>query len=74
MLNLEANFSITEYNFKRTQAFANPSDLASSGIWKNVFLCKTFCHTPDEARSVGLVKACVLPKSYSVIEKLASTL
>ena len=31
---------------------------------------KTFSHTPDEARSVGLVKACVFQKIYSVIEKL----
>ena len=30
---------------------------------------KTFFHTPDEARSVGLAKACVLSKTYSVIEK-----
>ena len=35
---------------------------------------KTFYHTPDEARSVGLAKACVLSKLYSVIEKLASRL
>ena len=28
-----------------------------------VLLRKTFFHTPDEARSVGLVKACVLSKS-----------
>ena len=26
--------------FKMTQAFANPTDLASSGVWKNVFLGK----------------------------------
>ena len=37
-----------------------------------VLLRKTFFHTPDEARSVGLVKACVLQKIYSVIEKLDS--
>ena len=30
---------------------------------------KTFSYTPDEARSVGLVKACVFQKIYSVIEK-----
>ena len=35
-----------------------------------VLLRKTFVHTPDEARSVELVKACVLQKIYSVIEKL----
>ena len=28
-----------------------------------VLLKKTFSHTPDEARSVGLVKACVLSKN-----------
>ena len=28
-------------------------------------------HTPDEARSVGLVKACVLQKIYSVLEKIS---
>ena len=32
---------------------------------------KTFSHTPDEARSVGLVKACVLQKIYSVLEKIS---
>ena len=31
---------------------------------------KTFSHMPDEARSVGLVKACVFQNIYSVIEKL----
>ena len=31
---------------------------------------KTFSHAPGEARSVGLAKACVLQKIYSVIEKL----
>ena len=31
---------------------------------------KTFSHTPAEARSVGLVKACVFETIYSVIEKL----
>ena len=30
-----------------------------------------FCHTPDEARSVELVKACVPEKIYSVTEKLS---
>ena len=34
-----------------------------------VLLRKTFSHTPDEARTVGLAKACVLSKIYSVIEK-----
>ena len=32
---------------------------------------KTFSHTPDEARSVGLAKACVLQKIYSVLEKIS---
>ena len=27
--------------FWKTQAFANPTDLASSGVWENVFLSKT---------------------------------
>ena len=31
---------------------------------------KTFSHTPDEARSVGLAKAFVFQNIYSVIEKL----
>ena len=31
---------------------------------------KTFSHTPDEARSVGLAKGCVFQNIYSVIEKL----
>ena len=35
-----------------------------------VLLRKTFSHTPDEARSVGLAKACVFQKMYSAIEKL----
>ena len=35
-----------------------------------VLLRKTFSHTPDEARSVGLAKACVFQKIYSVIKKL----
>ena len=32
---------------------------------------ETFSHTPDEARSVGLAKACVLQKIYSVLEKIS---
>ena len=35
-----------------------------------VLLGKTFSHTLDEARSVGLAKACVFPKIYSVIEEI----
>ena len=35
-----------------------------------VLLRETFSHTPDEARSVGLAKACVPLKIDSVIEKL----
>ena len=35
-----------------------------------VLLRKTFFHIPDEARPVGLAKACVFQKIYSVIEKL----
>ena len=31
---------------------------------------KTISHTQDEARSVGLAKACVFQNIYSVIEKL----
>ena len=31
----------------------------------------TFSHTPDEAMSAGLAKACVPWKIYSVIEKLS---
>ena len=37
-----------------------------------VLLGKTFSHTPDEARSVGLAKACVFQNIYSVTEKLDS--
>ena len=36
----------------------------------DVLLRKLFSHTPDEARLVGLAKACVFQKMYSVIEKL----
>ena len=32
---------------------------------------KTFSHTPDEGRSVGLAKACVLQQIYSVLEKIS---
>ena len=32
---------------------------------------KTFSHTPDEARSVALAKACVLQNIYSVLEKIS---
>ena len=35
-----------------------------------VLLRKTFSLTADEARLVGLAKACVLQKIYSVIEKI----
>ena len=35
-----------------------------------VFAGKTFSHTPDEARSVGLVKACVLQKYILFQRKL----
>ena len=31
-----------------------------------------FSHTPDEARSGGLAKACVPGKNYSVLEKIES--
>ena len=31
---------------------------------------KNISHTPDEARSVGLAKACVSYKIYSVLEKI----
>ena len=34
-------FSGTEQFFPRTQAFASPTDMASSGVWKNIILCKT---------------------------------
>ena len=34
-------FSLTEYIFPRPQAFASPSDMASSGVWENVFLATT---------------------------------
>ena len=56
----------------------------SNNIMKNIILKspskpgvlprKTFSHTPDEARSVGLAKACVFffQNIYSVIEKLDS--
>ena len=32
---------------------------------------KTFSHTPDEAMSDGLAKACGLGKMYSVEEKIS---
>ena len=37
-----------------------------------VLLGIMFSHTPDEARSGGLAKACVPGKNYSVPEKIES--
>ena len=37
-----------------------------------VLLRIIFSHTPDEAKSGGLVKACVPGKNYSVPEKIES--
>ena len=34
-------FSGTEQFFSGTQAFASPPDMASSGVWENIILCKT---------------------------------
>ena len=34
-------FSGTEQFFPGTQAFTNPPDMASSGVWENIILCKT---------------------------------
>ena len=34
-------FSGTEQFFPGTQAFASPPDMASSGVWENIILCKT---------------------------------
>ena len=34
-------FSGTEQFFPWTQAFASPPDMASSGVWENIILCKT---------------------------------
>ena len=35
------NFLWNRIYFGRTQAFTNPTDLASSGVWENVFPAKT---------------------------------
>ena len=35
------NFSKTEQIFHGTQAFASPTDMASSGVWENIVLSKT---------------------------------
>ena len=51
-------FSITEQFFLKAQAFASPTDMASS-------------LTLDEAMSVGLAKGCALRKNCSVIEKIS---
>ena len=63
IFNKELNFSITEPIFQRTQAFASPTDMANIphtpskvGVLESII----FSHTPDEAMSVGLAKACVL--------------
>ena len=37
-----------------------------------VLLGIIFSHTPDEAKSGGLAKACVPGKNYSVLEKIES--
>ena len=37
----ELNFSWTESIFLGTQAFASPTDMASSGVWENILLSKT---------------------------------
>ena len=34
-------FSGTEQFFPGTQAFTSPPDMASSGVWENIILCKT---------------------------------
>ena len=34
-------FSGTEQFFLGTQAFTSPPDIASSGVWENIFLIKT---------------------------------
>ena len=34
-------FSGTEQFFPGTQSFASPPDMASSGVWENIILCKT---------------------------------
>ena len=34
-------FSGTEQFFPETQAFTSPPDMASSGVWENIILCKT---------------------------------
>ena len=34
-------FSGIEQFFPGTQAFASPPDMASSGVWENIILCKT---------------------------------
>ena len=38
---LGSNFLYNRIYFQKTQAFANPTDLASSGVWENVFPTKT---------------------------------
>ena len=37
----ELYFSGAEQFFPGTQAFASPPDMASSGVWENIILCKT---------------------------------
>ena len=47
--------------------------MASSGVWENIiyiYIIIIFSHTPDEAMSGGLAKACVPRKNYSVPEKI----
>ena len=55
---IKNSISLKQNNFfSWTQAFASPPDLASSGVWE-----LGTCHTPDEAKSGGLAKACVQEK------------
>ena len=35
------NILFNRIHFPRSQAFASPSDMASSGVWENVFLVTT---------------------------------
>ena len=55
---------ICQWNIIKNNIPQTPSKV---GVLQSI----TFCHTQDEAMSVGLAKACVPWKIYSVIEKIS---
>ena len=57
-------FSITEQFFPGTQAFTSPSDMASSGVWENIILCKTPTFDGVCGKCFYIILIWYLPKDY----------